>query len=289
MFRRTFFILALNYHGATLLGKLLYGHPSVVCLADTYPSNLFDQICGCGVPVSECGFWQVVKQRLRADRYLHHPVMLPGYPRIVGGSVDRYLYNMMSPGVARRVMARRETQRFVDDFKTFTECVYAEYKEGNPEVFVDGCKSIARVAALLAAGANVDGVIHLTRNAGDSAKSTAKQVNGGMPTLVRSAIGWRLYHGRARRLRRYVPYLSISYKELTEYTDETLQRIFRFLGVETMGKNDLILEKEVPWHFMGNVSMFDFDGKIARRRHELTRAESGLVRLLAGRGTRRSE
>lgn len=289
MFRRTFFVLALNYHGSTLLGKLLNGHPGVVCLADTYPSNLFDQICGCGVPVSKCDFWQSVKRKVRAERYLHHPVMLPAYPRILGDSVDRYLYNTLSPEVARVLMARRNARQFVDDFTTFMKCVHAEYNDGDPEVFVDGCKSIARVAALLAAGADVNGVIHLTRNAGDSAKSTVKQVNGGLPTLVRSAIGWRLYHGRAWRLRRYVPYLPVSYKELTESTDETLKRIFQFIGVEPIGKGDLIREKKAPWHFMGNISMFDFNGQIARRRHELSRAERGLVRLLAGRGVRKSK
>lgn len=284
MFRRTFFILARNYHGSTLLGKLLNGHPSVVGLADTYPSNSFDQICGCGVPVSECSFWQNVKKRLRTDRYLHLPVMLPAYPKIIGGKVDRYLYNVLSPRFAHRLIARRHARQFVEDFRIFTECVHAEYKDGNPEVFVDGCKSIARVIALLASGARVDGVIHLMRNAGDSAKSMVKQEGGGIPNLIRSSFGWRLYHGRAGRLRRYVPYLPISYRELTECTDETLNKIFRFLGVEPVGKDELVRENKVLWHFMGNVSMFEFDGEIARRRHELDPVERCLVRLFAGRG-----
>ena len=283
MFRRTFFILALNYHGSTLLAKLLNGHPRVVCLVDTYPSNRFDQICGCGVPVSECGFWQTVKQRLRADRYLDQPVMLPAYPRIFGGSVDRYLYNTLRPTVTGRLVARPDARRFVEEYATFLECVHAQYKEREPEVFVDGCKSIARVAAFLASGARVDGVIHLTRDAGDSAKSTMKQVSGGMPTLVRSAIGWRLYHGRARRLRRYAPYLPISYEELTDRTDETLEKLFEFMDVEPMRAAALLQDQDVPWHFMGNVSLFGFDGRIARRRYELSRTERRLVRLLAGR------
>ena len=47
MFTKTFFVLSPSYHGATLLSKLLNAHPEVTALGDTYPSNQFDQICGC--------------------------------------------------------------------------------------------------------------------------------------------------------------------------------------------------------------------------------------------------
>ena len=38
------------------------------------------------------------------------------------------------------------------------------------------------------------------------------------------------------------------------------------------------------WHFMGNASLFDFDGMIRRSRHRLPRAQEWLIRGIAEAG-----
>lgn len=283
MFGRRIFLLAPSYHGSTLLGRLLHGHPEVVTLGDTYPSNRIDQICGCGVPVRDCQFWQIVKRKVRADRYLAHAAMLPAYPGILGVKIDRVVYNALFPDVVRTMLTRKAMGSFVEDYETFVECVYREYRVKRPAVFVDGVKSISRVVALIAAGADVGGVIHLVRDPGDFAKSMAKHNCGGMPTVIGSAAGWRLYHRAARRLRRCVPYLTVSYEDLVDSTDATVKTILGFIGVRPVGACDLIYGANPPWHFIGNASMLNFDGIIRRSRHELTPAEQRMVRLVAGR------
>ncbi len=85
MFEKTYFVLSPSYHGATLLSKLINAHPELTALGDTYPSNAFDQVCGCGVRVSVCPFWQAVKAEVGADRYPNTRVVLPQYPGDRGG------------------------------------------------------------------------------------------------------------------------------------------------------------------------------------------------------------
>lgn len=69
MFETTYFVLSPSYHGATLLAKLLNAHPELTALGDTYPSNAFDQVCGCGEYVSACPFWQGIKKDTDAARH----------------------------------------------------------------------------------------------------------------------------------------------------------------------------------------------------------------------------
>lgn len=70
MFERRYFIVAQNFHGTTLLSKLLNDHPEVVSLGDTYPSNRIDHICGCGENVSRLhhtgAMWLAIERALGA-------------------------------------------------------------------------------------------------------------------------------------------------------------------------------------------------------------------------------
>jgi hypothetical protein len=85
MFEQAYFVLSPSYHGATLLSKLINAHPELTALGVTYPSNGFDQVCGCGKKVSECPFWQAIKADVGAERYPGTRVMLPQFPGDLGG------------------------------------------------------------------------------------------------------------------------------------------------------------------------------------------------------------
>lgn len=283
MFERRFFLVAPSFHGATLLSGLMNAHPGVVGLGDTYPSNRFDQVCGCGEHVSRCGFWQAVAERVGADRYRDHPQLLPMYPRIVGGRPDRWLYNTLPPALLKQAISAGKRAGFADDFEAFAGAVHEFAGKPDARVFVDGVKSIARVQALIASGAAVDGVIHLLRDPGDFAKSAQKNRGGSRRVFLKSALSWRLFHNRARRFRGRVPYLSLCYEGLAEHADESLQALFSFLGVAPRTLAELNEGRAArPWHFMGNASLFQFDGTVRRSRHDLSRAERAAVRLLAG-------
>lgn len=283
MFERRYFVVAPSFHGATLLSKLLNDHPAIVSLGDTYPSNRFDQVCGCGMYVSECPFWQTVFELLGAERYRDFPHLLPNYPAIFGGAWDRVLYNTFPPRLLRRIISNAARQEFARDFETFIAAVHKH--SGSPEasIFVDGVKSISRVFALAASGIKIDGVIHLHRDPGDYIKSTMKQKGYSWRRFIRGLIGWRLFHNRACRIGKEVPYISLTYEGLSERPDESLQGLFEFFRVTPMAVTDLVKNvNDRPWHFMGNASLFNFDGTIKRSQYDLSGRESMMVRLLAG-------
>ena len=284
MFERFYFVVAPNFHGATLLGKLLNDHPEVMSLGDTYPSNQIDQICGCGERVSRCAFWQQVGADIDAERYRSRPHWLPDYPDIRGGGKDRLLYNTLSPRRLGAMIPDDRRKAFADDFRAFTTAVHLHGGRPQARVFVDGVKSISRVVALAACGVPIHGVIHLRRNPGDYIQSTMKQNGYGERTRVRRLINYRLFHNRACRTGREFPYRSLTCEGLAEEPEATLNHVFRFIGVEPLPLSRLITEgQERPWHFMGNATLLHVDGAIRPSRHEQTRTEMVITRLVAGR------
>jgi hypothetical protein len=284
MFDRRYFIVAQNFHGTTLLSKLLNDHPEVISLGDTYPSNRLDQLCGCGEYVSQCPFWRQVAERVGAKRYRQYPHLLPDYPRIIGDRFDRVLYNSLGPRMLRRIIPRAARGSFMSDFEAFQSAVHDHAGRPSATVFVDGVKSISRVYALMASGVRVDGVIHLYRDPGDYIKSTMKQKGQSWIVFLPRMAKYRLFHQLAKRVAGQVPYISVTYEGLAENPDETMGALFRFLRVPPKPVAELVSrEWDQPWHFMGNASLFRFDGTIRRSRHELTAPERCLSRLLGGR------
>jgi hypothetical protein len=282
MIERRFFVLAPNFHGATLLARLLNAHPEIVSLADTYPSNHFDQICGCGRHVSQCGFWRKVTDRVGADRYRDHTALLPTYPEIAGPPWDRLLYNLTPQSQLSRLIPADESNLFAADFEKFLHAVNDLQGDSDTRIFVDGVKSMARVRALVAAGVPVDGVVHLWRAPDDFVKSSMKNLGRTWKVFFKSACLWRLFHQQARRLKKIVPYTTVTYEEMTEKPDPTLDRLFRFFEVEPRSVDGLRTEPDRDWHFIGNASLFQFEGSIERSRHHLNPGEKTLIRLIAG-------
>jgi hypothetical protein len=283
VFERCYFVLAPNFHGATLLSKLLNAHPDLASLGDTYPSNQFDQVCGCGRKVSECPFWHEVSDRVGADRYRDLPNLLPYYPKIIGGPWDKYLFNLLGTSVLQFFIPGSKRNVFATDYRHFLEAV-ADMEQSHSTVFVDGVKSISRVKAMFAAGARVDGVIHMIRDPNYFAQSWMRQSRKSIGELMRSALIWRMYHRQARKLRKFVPYLEIQYEDLADDADSVLKEVFLFLGVSVESIEGLRPNMSREWHFMGNASLFRFDGSIRRSRHESSSLEKVLVRALSGSG-----
>lgn len=280
MFLKCYFIVAPNFHGATILGKLLNDHPEVINLGDTYPSNRIDQVCGCGEQVSQCTFWQQVGSDIGVDRYRSHRHWLPNYPDILGGIVCCIA---RSPLPARQDDLEVRQKTFVADFMAFMRAFHTYGRRPDARVFVDGMKSISRVFALAACGVPIDGVIHLLRNPGDYIQSTMKQHGYCRRAFVPRLVNYRFFHNRARRIGREFLCLSLTYEELVEKLEVVLDRLFRFLGVEPRPLSELVAEgQKRPWHFMGNASLFHFDGIIRPSLHVQTWTERAVTMILSG-------
>ena len=287
MFNKTFFILCPSYHGATLLSKLLNAHPDITALGDTYPSNYFDQVCGCGQRVSACEFWRYVKERVNAERYQNNRMMLQQYPGDHGGFVGRVMFSdflsfWATPNILQKFCSKKDLHIFREDYESFLAAVYEKTPEPG-RVFVDGVKVNFRMAALRAAKYPVDGVIHLHRNpvdfVGSSMNNTKRK---GLIGAAEHAVRHRLYHSRARQVQGNIPCINLSYDCMAENIDVALDELFRFLDVTPMKLAELREYFDQKWHFMGNSSMFKFDGHIRVSRHALPDIYKMLVTMLAG-------
>ena len=145
---------------------------------------------------------------------------------------------------------------------------------------MDGLKFNTRVAALIAAGFPVGGVIHLYRDPADFVASSMR--NTGWRGVLEHALRYRLYHARARQVGRDVSYLPLHYESLADDIDGELGRLFSFVGVAPMTVAELRPYFDQEWHFMGNSSLFRFDGMIHRSRHDLGSSKGRWVECLAG-------
>ena len=290
MFGKRFFVLAPSYQGATLLAKLINAHPEVTSLGDTYPSNAFDQICGCGERVSQCRFWQAVRVDTDAQRYAKRTrSMLPTYPSERGGLPGRIAYSdflcfYATPPMLRLRHGAAALATFREDYEAFAAAVHRDtLRPGH--VFVDGVKSISRFETLLAAGTGIDGVIHMRRDPVDCVASSIRNTGrGGWVGTGEHALRHRLYHAHARQAARHArAAINVSYEALADDTDAELARIFRFLGVAEMTVAELHRYFfGAEWHFMGNASLVDFDGTIRRSRHTVSPTRRRVIRAIAG-------
>lgn len=188
-----------------------------------------------------------------------------------------------TPAVLRRAKAR-ELPGFRADYKAFLAAVHRHTP--NPgRIFVDGLKFNARVAALVACGFPVGGVIHLYRDPVDFVASSMRNTGKrGWRGVIEHALRYRLYHARARQVGRNVPYWPVHYESLAGDIDGELARLFGFLGVAPMKVAELRPYFDQEWHFMGNASLFKFDGTISSSRHKLPAVRSRIIRAFSGDG-----
>ena len=288
MFKKTFFFVAPSYHGTTLVSKLLNAHPEVCSLADTYPTNEFDQGCGCGQKVSECSYWQAVRDQVDTTRFEGSRFMLPIYPWTRDSWTRRLAFSdftsfWATPKQLTRVVNQTQLAAFRTDYETFLDAIAAAQPESE-QTFVDGVKSLSRISTLQAAGFPMDGLIHIRRRASDFVASSYKSTKrDGTLGLIEHSLRYRMYHRHASRLANDTPHLNISYEALGEDTDGELARVFRFMGVTPMGLEELRPHFDRVWHFVGNKSVYAFDGQIRPSRHQTGTLEKRLIRLFSGR------
>ncbi len=286
MFRRRYFVLSPSFHGATLLAKLVNAHPKAICLGDTYPSNRHDFTCGCGNKVLDCEFWQTIKRRVGMGSAANTPHLLPLTPEVFGGLADQILFRIFPIASLAHIVPRNANHAFVFGFTKFVDAVYELSAGGKPEVYVDGVKSLGRVRALLAAGEVIDGVIHLVRDPVDYANSATKYGKKSHVSLAKQAYIWRRQHRDIERLSTHVPYCRIHYENLCANPDETLARIFGFLGLSPMMLDELRRSDDEPWHFIGNRSLFAFDWTLERKSYDIDNFDRRLIERIAT-GSRR--
>lgn len=258
------FQLAPSFHGATLVSLLLNNHSRVASLADTLPTLVFDQVCGCREKVSRCAFWAEVRRRIPERGY---STFLPVAPKWFGGAWlnGRLLYLCAAASLRAGVVL--SDRPFLDSFDTLVSLVR---ETTGKDIFLDGVKSVHRFLSVAASGRPVDLVLHTIRDPRGfvlSSKKNAKIRNAEMDTKAAISV-YNGYHSRVLRAIALagVPAVPVPYDMLHQQSNRILHEIFQRLGLPD---EDVMRPVGAFNHWIGNSSLFAFDGRIRANRKYL--------------------
>lgn len=271
---RTVYLLCPSWHGATLIGMLLGNHPRALSLGDTLHSR-WPFPCRCGRRSDACAFWQDV----RARAGITGDAPLPRRPRLFAhAALDQAAVTALAAVAAR---LRRVPHAFEAPL-VLNRALLATAQTLQPfDLFVDGCKSPTRYAALRCDPALASaGVIHLLRDPrafAAAAKRRGQNVAAAATAWVRyhRAIGplVRLFGDRLYRLR---------YEDFCAAPTAELERLQGWLDLP---RATLLHRFDGSEHWTGSGSVNDFDGTVrlsTRWRKELDREETAQVNRIAG-------
>lgn len=254
-----------GFSGTTLLAFLLNSHSDCVSVGEATGLisrvALSDYQCSCGERFIQCAFWTRVSNRLREigwpmDLYRTNfwdtHFRVTGY-RYLDAALIRSLRNdaltdFRDAVVTRLPLIRDRLSRTAEVNRAFAQAI--THVSGK-SIFIDSSKDHVR-PKLLARSPDLDvWAIHLVR---DARANTASIMRHHGITDVRQAahIWWRTNLEADRAWRRLPPErrLRVRYDDLCSTPQQTLDRIFRFLGVAPMRLPQNF--RSVEHHIIGN-------------------------------------
>lgn len=256
---RLIFQFAPSFHGATLVALLLNNHSRIASLGDTLPTLAYDQVCGCRQKVSGCSFWSEVRRRIPERGY---STLVPVAPKWLRRErLNGRLMYLCAAAFLRAGVTLRD-RRFFDSFDAFVALVG---ETTGKDIFLDGAKSVHRFLAVAASGRPVDLVLHTIRDPRGFILSNKK--NSKRDTQAAIAV-YNGYHSRVLRATALagVPAVPVPYDMLHEQSKGIFHEIFERLGVPD---EDVMRPVGAFNHWMGNSTLFDFDGTIRANRRYL--------------------
>jgi hypothetical protein len=314
------YILAASHSGSTLLTMLLNSHPQIATIGELAPGHIEDlsfYLCSCGSKVRECSFWQAVRSQMQQaglnftledfgtqfsmpDSRLATRLLRPLHRGIFLELLRDAGLNLFTNWPEKLADIRRTNQ-------TLIQIILKYY---NADVFVDKGNRALRLKYLLGCPSLDIKVIHLVRDgrsvaltyidpagfadAVDTAKrggGSGGQRQGERLTMQQAAYQWvRCIHEAENALQRLdkSQWIQVSYEDLCAGTDETLGKIFVFLGLDPAKRiKDF---RSVEHHILGNGMRLDTTSQVAldeRWKTVLTTADLKTFDNIAGDVSRR--
>ncbi len=231
-------LLSTSYSGSTLVSMLVCSHPHVIGFGDTYNYQfvkLGKTSCTCGAhPSVTCPVRADIESGMRARgedfRWLtSNPTPLP---RLLRSSLaatrlsrnDRWLhfYRALPQSARRLLLGRyyRENSRFFESVSQLGP--YTHY--------FDGCKSLFRLELLRSLFPDTL-VVHLIKNPKAYLHSFLTRKEARFQVVVD---GWLKYHAESRRFAELLGqdrYRLVTFEELTRNPEQSVQELYRFIGV----------------------------------------------------------
>jgi len=316
------YILAASHSGSTLLSMLLASHPQIATVGELKLSasamgKISRYRCSCGEFIRECRFWQKVKEGMAArgfafdiaDVGTDHRAVDSQYARWLLGPLHRGIFleslrdgalgicptwRRQLPQIQERNAALASTvaeitgaQIVVDSSKT---ALRLKYLLRNPEVNVKIIRLYrdGRGVALtyMDPGRFADAKDPVLRGGGSGGRREDKRLS-----MARAAYEWRRSNEEAEHILRRMDksqWIEVRYEDLCKDMDNTLRRLFDFLG---LGPDKRVRDfRSVEHHIVGNGMRLDTTSEIRldeRWREKLNEQDLGIFEKTAGKTNRR--
>jgi len=261
------YVVATSYSGSTLLSILMNAHPEVVSVGELANSigiilnrrktSLYH--CSCGEEITECSYWKEIRAlcyengvELDLHDFRTKPDMGfgPNLNRLFFGIPDRFaavqtLRNNLL------WMAPFFRERLRNSISRNLVIARSVLKASGKKIFLDASKN-ATTAFYYSKSEEIDfKMIHLVRDPRGLLHSAMKRHKE--CDLNHIMKYWRRIHGSAMRLKNSLDeksYMLVNYERLCSNTDDALQDICRFVGVEPA---DLVNPAgQSGYHIIGN-------------------------------------
>jgi len=316
------YILAASHSGSTLLSMLLASHRRVATVGELKLSSgtmgaIGRYRCSCGALIRECGFWKKVKESMKARGFEFD---LTSAGTDYGAAGSWYPRRLLAPMHGGRLFEHfRDTalglspawRRQLARFHGRNAALAAAVTEiAGAKVVVDSSKTAVRLKYLLRNPELDVKVIRLIRDGrgvaltymdpADYADAEDPSLRGGGSggerekerlSMTKAAYEWRRDNEEAEHVLRYLSksqWIEVRYEELCKDLDNTLGRLFSFLGLDP-GKRVRDF-REVPNHVVGNGMRLDTTSQVTldeRWRSMLTKDDLKVFERAAGKLNRK--
>lgn len=257
------------YSGATLLTILVNNHSQIVSNGETFPFSITDTTryqCSCGKYTDECEFYRFAASHMRNqddgdwNRYVFEQT--PRYPTLE--TINRYLSSVRYDGALRSYLIDHYPKwRYRrDEFMRAQHEFFIKAMEfNNASVYVDGMKSIRRAQYFVRDEMIELKVINLVRDGRAFSSSYIKNEGLSAKNISQAASYWNQYLQQSDIFRARFPQveiIDIRYEDLCRDQEQTLGKLYTFLGLEyqpfDIGRNCM--------HILGNRMRKTFTGEV---------------------------
>lgn len=286
---RIVYIAGTGRTGSTLLGQCLSCSGQALFVGEL--THLWkrgfveDELCGCGRPVSQCGFWQHVAGELKLGEAVERSRLAELRDRVC--RLGRW------PLVAlQRPLNSPDDQTYCGVYRQLTQTLAAV---GGRQVIIDSSKYPTDLAVLAGGGLPLE-VLHVVRDCRAVVYAWKKrklrtEIHWRQEYMPRysawqTAVAWRVFNRLIPKIARQyeLPYRMVRYEPLMLNFPRSLQELCVELGLPGVQPSDRSLAN--AHHVAANPSRFEFEPAAVRVddewKSQLSALDRWIVRVVCG-------